>query len=205
MRARRLALALVAGVALACGAAHAGEGDFMELMDNLVRQGDETPQTAIDSINELANKDFASAPQLRRATITGIGIIEARSGLNAEALEQVAALLALRDPPDPLAEADAHLVHAEIEINGGHSEASYQQALAALAIYDDLCAAGPRRRGDCDYREWWRALDLAQRGAVDQGNTVVASAYAQTMVDISRRAADHPREAISLGIGALQA
>jgi diguanylate cyclase (GGDEF)-like protein len=202
MRARRLALALMAGVALACGAAHASEGDLMELMDNLVRQGDEMPRMAIDSINELAGKGLASAPQPRRAAITGIGIVEARSGLNAEALEQVAALLALRDP---LAAADAHLVRAEIEINGGHGEASYQQVRAALAIYDDLCAAGPRRRGDCDYRQWWRALDLAQRGAADQGNTVVASAYARTMVDVARGAADHPREAISLGIGALRA
>ncbi len=205
MRARRLALGLMAGIALACGAAHAGDGALLELMDNLVRQGDETPQTAIDSLNELASKDFAAAPQLRRATIAGIGIVEARNGLNAEALDQVAALLALRDPPDPLAEADAHLVRAEIEINGGHVEVSYQQARAALAIYDDLCGAGPGRRADCDYRTWWRALDLAQRGAADQGNSVVAGAYARTMVDIARRAGDHAREAISLGISARQA
>ena len=74
----RLALALVA--ALAFANARAGTGELVELMDNLVRQGDESPTDAIDSLYELANKDFASAPQLRRVAITSIGIIEARNG-----------------------------------------------------------------------------------------------------------------------------
>jgi diguanylate cyclase (GGDEF)-like protein len=203
MRARHLALAAFA--ALACGLAHAGSGDLDELLDHLVRQGDETPQAAIDSINELASRDFASSPPLRRMAIASIGIVEARNGQNAEALEQVATLLAFTRPADPLADADAHVVRAEIEINGGHGEASYQQARAALAVYNDLCATGPKQRADCDYRQWWRALDLAQRGAADQGNSVVAAAHAQSMIDLARRVADRPREAISLGIGALQA
>jgi diguanylate cyclase (GGDEF)-like protein len=202
-RARRLALVLSAALALAGGSAHAGDGDLIELMDDLVRQGDETPQTAIDSIDELASKDFAASPLLHRAAITSVGIIEARNGENAEAMQQVAILLAL--PGDPLAAADAHLVQAEIEVNGGHGEASYQQARAALAVYATACAAGATQSANCDYRDWWRALDLAQRGAADQGNSVVAGAYAQTMVDVARRNGDHPREAISLGISALQA
>jgi diguanylate cyclase (GGDEF)-like protein len=202
MRARRLVLALGAVLALAGGSAHAGDADLVELMDGLVRQGDETPQTAIDSIDELSGKDLAASPLLQRTAIISVGIIEARNGENAEAMQQVAALLAL--PGDPLAAADAHLVRAEIEINGGHGEASYQQARAALAIYDTACTAGPKHNANCDYRNWWRALDLAQRGAADQGNSVVAGAYAQTMVDVARRNGDRPREAISLGINALQ-
>ena len=51
MRARQLALALLTGAALACVPAHAGPGDLVELLDDLVRQGSETPQEAIDSIN----------------------------------------------------------------------------------------------------------------------------------------------------------
>jgi len=205
MRTHRLVLvlALAALLALAVGPAHAGTVDIVELMDNLVRQGDETPQVAIDSINELSSKNLADTPLLHRTALTSLGIIEARNGENAEAMAHVAALLAL--PDDPLAAADAHLVRAEIEVNGGHGEASYQQARAALPIYDALCPAGPKHRGDCDYRNWWRALDLAQRGAADQGNSVVAGAYAQTMVDVARRNGDRPREAISLGISALQA
>jgi diguanylate cyclase (GGDEF)-like protein len=205
MRARQLALALLTGAALACAPAHAGTGDLMQLLDALVRQGSETPQEAIDSINELSSTAAASTPLLRRAAITSIGIVHARNGQNAEALEQVAALLALTNPDDPLAAADAHLVRAEIEVTAGHGEASYQQARAALAIYNERCAAGPKQHVDCSYREWWRALELAERGAAGQGNSVVASAYAQTMVDVARRAGDHPREAISLGVSALQA
>jgi len=204
MRVRRLVLVLLAGAAFASGPARAVPGDLVDLIDGLVRKGDEAPQASIDSINELSNKDFAASPLLRRVTLASIGIIEARNGRNPEALAQVAALTEL-GRSEPLAAADAHLVRAEIEVNGGHNEASYQQARAALAIYGDLCATGPHQDPDCNYRDGWRALDIAQRGAADQGNTVVASAYAQTMIDVARRAGDRPREAISLGISALQA
>ena len=197
-----LALALAAGLAFA--SAQAGTGDLLDLMDNLVRKGDETPQDAIDSLHELAVKGDAATSQLRRTAITSIGIVEARNGRNADALDQVAALTPAGQPADPLAEADAHLVRAEIEVNAGHNQASYEQARAALALFDTLCAPGPKHRTDCDYREWWRALDVAQRGASDQGNTVVAAAYAQTMIEVARNAGDRPREAISLGIAALQ-
>jgi diguanylate cyclase (GGDEF)-like protein len=199
----RLALALAAGLAFA--SARAGTGEAVELMDHLVRQGDESPLDAIASLYELASNDLASAPQVRRVAITSIGIVEARNGQNAEALEQVAKLMAIGSPVDPLAEADAHLVRAEIEVNAGHNEASYEQARAALALLGPLCAAGPKRRADCDYREWWRALDMAQRGASDQGNFVIAGAYAQAMVEVARGGGDRPREAVSLGISALQA
>ena len=205
MRARRpaLALALTALVAFACAPAQAGPADLVELMDGLVRQGDEKPQDAIVSINELSSKDLAASALLQRTAIASIGIIEARNGLNSEALDRVAALMALGQT-EPLAQADAHLVRAEIEVNGGHVEASYQQARAALAVYGEQCAPGPKKNPGCNYRHWWRALDQAQRGAADQGNSVVAGAYAQTMVDVARRAGDRPREAISLGVSALQ-
>jgi diguanylate cyclase (GGDEF)-like protein len=200
-RARLPALLLAVFASLA----HAGTNDVAELMDSLVRQGDETPRNAIDSLNELSSTDAADTPMLRRTLLTSIGTIQARNGQNAEALEQVATLMAVDRAVDPLAEGDAHLVRAEIEVNGGHGEASYREAREAVSIYGDLCGSRPGRRADCDYREWWRALDIAQRGAADQGNSVVASGYAQAMVDLARRAGDHPREAISLGISALQA
>jgi diguanylate cyclase (GGDEF)-like protein len=202
MRARLLVRCLLAGALVAGGSAFAAADDLFELMDDLVRQGDETPQSAIRSIQDLARRSDAATPVGRRKVITSIGIIDARNGQNAEALAQVAALTTLVHA-DPLAEADAHLVRSEIEINGGRGEASYQQARAALATYNDVCAAN--KAGECDYRDWWRALDLAQRGASDQGNTIVASSVAQQMVDVARRAGDRPLEAISLGISALQA
>jgi len=209
MHARRLALSLafVFGAGAACAAAvpvHGDTGELLAAMDNLVRRGDETPQSAAEAVDEMVAKGLAASPLLRRTAVASIGIIQARSGLNAEAMQQVAALTALGQS-DRLASAAAHVVRAEIEVNGGHGEASYQQARAALAVYDQLCAPARTQALECDYREWWRALDLAQRGAADQGNTVVASAYAQTMIDVARRGKDAPREAVSLGIAAVQA
>jgi diguanylate cyclase (GGDEF)-like protein len=205
MRARGLVptLLLALGVQAAGAAPPAHAEGGLAALDALARRGDETPQDAIKAVAALYRKGDAS-PLLRRNAMASIGVIEARNGLNTEALQQVAALTAL-GPSDPLAGAAAHLVHAEVEINGGHSEASYQQARAALAIYDERCAPTARPASDCDYREWWRALDLAQHGAADQGNTVVAGAYAQTMIEVARRANDAPREAISLGIASVQA
>ena len=200
---RRLAIAAL----LACAslAAHAGPSDLLAEIDGLVRDGDETPRSAITAIEALSKTDAAATPLLRRTVITSIGIVHARNGESVEALQQAAALMALDKSGDPLAEAGAGLIRGEIELHGGHVEAAYGQARAALAIYDDLCAAGHDRRSGCDYREWWRALDLAQHGASGQGNSVIAAGYAQTMVDIARRAGDSPREAIALGIAALQA
>jgi diguanylate cyclase (GGDEF)-like protein len=203
MRARGLVLALATGLALAGGAAQAAP-DAIQQIDDLVRQGDETPDSAIRAINEMSNDDFAVSPLLRRASLTGLGIVQARNGRIAEALAQVAALTEF-GRTEPLADADAHLVRAEIEVNGGHMSSSYQQARAALAIYSESCAPGPRQLAACNYRDWWRALDMAQRGAADQGNSVIANGYAQAMLDVARRNGDRPREAISLGVAALQA
>ncbi len=202
MRAHRIVRAVLVVACMAGGAARGGQVDLAEQLDNLVRQGDETPQAAIDSINELAGKQAAASPLLARSTTAGIGIVAARNGMNAEALEQVAALVAL---VDPLAEADSHLVRAEMAVNAGRGEAAYKEVRATLATYDELCAPASPRHADCDYRAWWRALDIAQRGASEQGNAVVARAYAQSMLELARRASDRPREAISLGIAALQA
>ncbi|MFL6627784.1 MAG: diguanylate cyclase domain-containing protein [Vitreoscilla sp.] len=203
MRARRLAFALAAGLALACGTARAAAPD-LDGLDELVRQGDETPDSAIQAIGELSPRGLAATPALRRATLTGVAIVQARNGRIAEALAQVAALTEL-GRSQPLADADAHLVRAEIEVNGGHMASSYQQARAALAIYSEACAPGPRHDAGCNYRDWWRALDMAQRGAADQGNAVIANGYAQALLDVARRNGDRPREAISLGVAAMQA
>jgi len=203
MRARRLVLGLFAVLVLACGAARAAQDD-VALIDDLVRQGDEAPDSAIRAIGELSNREFAVTPLVRRASLTGIGIVQARNGRVAEALAQVAALTEF-GRTEPLADADAHLVRAEIEVNGGHMASSYQQARAALAVYSEACAPGPRHDAACNYRDWWRALDMAQRGAADQGNAVIANGYAQTLLDVARRNGDRPREAISLGVAALQA
>ena len=203
MRAPRLAFALAAALALACGAARAVAPD-LDGVDELVRQGDETPDSAIQAIGELPPKDLAASPALRRAALTGVAIVQARNGRIAEALAQVAALTEL-GRSQPLADADAHLVRAEIEVNGGHMASSYQQARAALAIYSEACPPGPRHDDGCNYRDWWRALDMAQRGAADQGNAVIANGYAQAMLDVARRNGDRAREAISLGVAAMQA
>ena len=202
-RTRRLGAALLAALALAGAGAHAS--DFGQLVDDLVRMGDESPETAITSLNELGSINSGAAPALHRLTLLSVGIVAARNGRDAEALQQIDALLALKSPVDPLAEADAHVVRAELEQNAGHNEAAYEQARAALRGYSRFCEAGPDQRPDCDYRTWWRALEQADNGAADQGNLVVAASHEQAMLDIARRAGDRPREAISLAYASLQA
>ncbi|MEP6503429.1 MAG: hypothetical protein ABJD97_08875, partial [Betaproteobacteria bacterium] len=201
---RRLFAAVACALALAGGAARAADADLLDLMDKLTRQGDENPQDAIDSLSELANKNFASAPLLRRVAQTSVGIVNARNGRRDEAQAAIDALLALGKAGDAVAEADAHLVRAELEVNAGHGEASYARARDALKIYDVVCAAAASL-ARCDYRAWFRTLDIAQRGAGDQGNTVVAAARTQAMIEVARRNGDRPREAIALGLSALVA
>ena len=201
----RILAALACVLALAGGAARAGTNDLLELLDRLARQGDEKPQEAIAAINELASRDVASAPVLRRAALTSLGTVNARNGRRAEAQAQIDALAALDPAADPLAAADVHLVRAELEVNAGHGEAAYQQARDALKVYDAACAPGPASHPGCDYRAVFRALEIAQRGASEQGNTVVANARAQAMIDVARRNGDRAREAIALGLSALVA
>jgi diguanylate cyclase (GGDEF)-like protein len=205
--ARRFSGALLASLALACAGApaQAPGGELEELMDNLVRRGDENPQAAIDSLHELASMGASSTPARRRAMLTSVGLIAARNGMQAEALAQVDALLAPGRPVDPLAQADGHLIRAELELNAGRGEASYQQARAALDGFVPACTPAPGRSTDCNYRGWWRALHIAERGASEQGNLIVATGYAQAMLDLARDANDRPREAVSLAAQALLA
>jgi diguanylate cyclase (GGDEF)-like protein len=204
-RLRRAAAVLVATLAFAGAAGAAQRSDFNELVDALVRQGDENPSDAIASLNELGSLDRGATPVRHRLTLLSMGIVAARNGRDAEAMQQIDALLALKSPVDGLAEADAHVIRAELEDNAGHRESAYEHARAALRGYGALCKPGPGRRDDCDYRSWWRALLLAQVGASGQGNLVVAASHNQAMLDIARRAADRPREAIALAYAGLQA
>ena len=209
LRLARGALAAGAFACLSAGAAGpaaapgvASPADLAALMDALVRQGDETPQEAIDSIRELASRNNAAGPSLQRMVATSIGLVAARNGQVDEALVQAKQLQA-RQPADPLDAAASHLVRAAIEANAGRGEAAYAEAQAALADYGVLCAPGPRQRADCDWRAWWRALDFAQHGATDQGNMVVAAAQAQAMLDLARSGGDTAREAIALALSAI--
>jgi diguanylate cyclase (GGDEF)-like protein len=205
----RLARGLLAAAALACADAHAAPpgaatpADLAAVMDALVRRGDDTPQLAIESLEELGGRGDAAAPALQRIVATGIGLIAARNGRLDDALAQVRKLQAARPLPDPLDDAAAHLVRASVEVTAGHSEVSYAEARAALDIYGQACAAGPDMRDDCDWRAWWRTLDVAQLGATDQGNAVASGNYAQAMLDLARRFGDRQREAIALGLVAL--
>jgi len=203
--ARRWLAGLVAGLALGGAAAGAGASDDAELIDNLVRQGDEVPEAAITSLNEIGSLNESAGSGVRRLTLLGVGLVAARNGQETVAMRQIDALLGLKSPVDPLAEAAAHLVRAELEEVAGHAEAAYEQAREALRGYDAFCAPGPARRADCDYRAWWRALSQAEAGAQGQGNVVAVSHLAQQMLDVARRAGDRPREAISLAQAALAA
>jgi diguanylate cyclase (GGDEF)-like protein len=195
-----LAAAALSALALMHADAHAN--DTAALMDDLVRQGEDRPEAAIDSLNRLVGTGAIDTPALRRALLRSIGLVAARNGWEAEARARIEALDAMSNPPDELAVADAELVAAEMEGLAGHVEASYARARAALAIYDRACGAGPRQRSDCDYRARWDAAYDAVFGARSQGNVVVAARYAQAMLGIARREGDRAREALSLAASA---
>ncbi len=206
LRLRAFALVSIAALAMSLALAGAARASGLpDLMDDLVRQGDETPATAIASLYELGSMNASASPGLRRQVLLSVGLVAARNGEEAQALAQVDALLKLQEPVDALAEADAHVIRAELEDNAGHGEASYEQARAALRGYGGACEPGPGQRPDCDYRSWWRALQLAQFGASGQGNMIVAANHAQTMLDVARRFGDRPREAIALALSAILA
>jgi diguanylate cyclase (GGDEF)-like protein len=206
MRIRLRILAAAACMAFALGAAHgaARADDLAQLMDGLVRKGDEAPRAAIASLKELARLGTATTPAQQRMLALSIGVIAARNGLEAEAHARIDALR-VRGATDPLAEADAHTVRAELEQNAGQVEAAYEEARAALRGYGTACAPGPAQRADCDYRAWWRALDLAETGATGQGNVVVAHSYTEAMLALARRSGDRSREALSIASAVLLA
>jgi diguanylate cyclase (GGDEF)-like protein len=201
LRLRPLAAVALVALALAHGLARAD--DLAARMDELVHLGDENPKEAIASLEQLAGAD--AGPSQRRMRDTAIGLVAARNGWETEANARIDALATLARAADPLAEADAHLVRAVTEDNAGHGEASYQAAREALRGYAESCDAGPAQRPDCDYRHRWRALHLAEAGAEGQGNFVVASSFAQQMLDVARAAGDRQLEAVSTAVSALVA
>jgi diguanylate cyclase (GGDEF)-like protein len=197
------AFAAAALAALALAHVDARAGDTRALMEDLVRQGEDHPEAAIESLNRLAGA--SDAIDDRRALLRSIGTIAARNGWEAEARARIEALRSMTQPPDELALADADLVAAQLEDTAGHVEASYERARVALAAYVGACESRSRKRADCDYRTHWDALNIALHGASGQGNLVVAANYVQAMLEIARREADRPREALSLAASALVA
>jgi diguanylate cyclase (GGDEF)-like protein len=192
---------LAAGLLAALGAARAA--DFAAQADALVQLGDEEPRAAIASLGNMAGPE--STPGQKRMQQVSIGLIAARNGWEAETNGSLEALRGLARAGDALAEPDAQLVRAVAEDNAGHGEASYQAAREALRGYAEACDPGPSQRPDCDYRARWRALHLAEAGAEGQGNVVVASSFAQQMLEVARAAGDRPREAIATAVSALEA
>ena len=192
---------LAAALLFSAGAAGASTmaQPFEERVDNLVRMGEDTPDAALTALAALGQDNNAIH---RRAVLLAEGIVAARNGRDVEAGRRIDALLTLWQPVDALAQADSHLVRAVLEDTAGHTESAYTEARAALQGFDRWCQPGQAQRDDCDYRAWWRALGLAESGAVGQGNSVVAASHAQAMLDVARRFEDRPREAISLAYNA---
>ncbi len=173
------------------------------LLEGLMREADRSPDEALVTLDDLAASPVGGTVAGQRLLLRTTGVVLAHVGKDDEALARADALHRLGNGADVLAEADAHLVRAEVEDSAGHAEAAYEQARAALRGYNQACAPGPAQRTDCDYRSWWAALAMAENGAIGQGNLVVAAANLQSMLDVSRRYDDRRLEAMSLGIAAL--
>ena len=102
----------------------------------------------------------------------------------------------------PAALADATLVRAYLDENDDQTELVYSETESAVTAYDQECAG---RFIDCDYRNWFSALNLLEDAAQKHGNLGLATSAALQMLKIARDAGDRPREALALAVGALTA
>jgi diguanylate cyclase (GGDEF)-like protein len=173
-------------------------------LDVLTQKGEEAAPDALPAIEALALSPAGASPAGQRSVLRAAGQVLAFRGNDTDAAQKIRALQAL-GRGDVLVDADVHLVQSVIEDNAGRSEASYEQARAALRGYSAACTPGPQQRADCDYRSWWAALEGAVLGAIGQGNVVVAGNYVQAMLDLSRRYEDRRLETLTVGAQAFLA
>ncbi|MBW8779671.1 MAG: hypothetical protein JF585_10720, partial [Burkholderiales bacterium] len=134
-RTLRAAAAMLLAAAGACAAAGAPATPAASLplaVDRLVVQGFEAPQEALAGLRAL-QAATPGTPDNTRALLVGFGLVAADSHLAAETAEAAKALRDLAATVGPIAEADAHLVNADLEFEGMKEENGNVEARAAVA------------------------------------------------------------------------
>ena len=195
--------AFAASLLLAAGTATASE--LAQAIDRLVAQGLEDPQGANAGLNALQAATPAT-PDNTRALLVGFGLVAADQHLPQETAAAASALAALAATAGPIAEADAHLVKADLEFEGMQEENGNAEARAAVAGYSPYCEARDAApAAQCDRFNWFYALLYAGYGAHGERNTAAAAIYVHMALDAALQAGNRVLETKATAILAMLA
>ncbi len=179
---------------LMLGAAGAQASPLSEAVDRLIVQGFEDPQGADAGLKALQAATPAT-PDNTRALLVGFGMVAADNHLAKETAEAAKALRELAASAGPLAEADAHLVNADLEFEGMQEENGNVEARAAVAGYSVWCEAkDPALAAQCDRFNWFYALLFAGYGAHGERNSAAAAIYLHMALDAALQAGNRTLE-----------
>ena len=113
----------------------------------------------------------------------------------AETAAAAKALRALAPTVGPIAEADAHLVNADLEFEGMQEESGNVEARAAVAGYSPYCDSGDAAMAaQCDPHNWFYALMFAGYGAQGERNSAAAAIYLHMALDAAVQAGERGLE-----------
>ena len=175
-----------AGLLLLAAAAPATE--LTQAIDRLVVQGFEDPQGADAGLRALQAATPVT-PDNTRALLVGFGLVAADNHMPAETATTAQALRALAATAGPIAEADAHLINADLEFEGRQEENGNVEARAAVAGYSPYCESkDPKLTAQCDLFNWFYALLFAGYGAHGERNSASAAIYMHMALDAALQA-----------------
>ena len=184
--------AFAAGLLLAAVATHASE--LTVAVDRLITQGFEDPQGADAGLKALQATTPAT-PENTRALLVGFGMVAADNHLAGQTADAAKALRELAATAGPIAEADAHLVNADLEFEGMQEENGNVEARAAVAGYSVYCESkDPALAAQCDRFNWFYALMFAGYGAHGERNPAAAAIYLHMALDAALQAGNRPLE-----------
>ena len=197
---RRAAACAGLATSLLLAATGATATELTEAVDRLIVQGFEDPQGANAGLKALQAATPAT-PDNARALLVGFGMVAADSHLAKETAEAAKALRELAPSAGPIAEADAHLVNAELEFEGMQEENGNVEARAAVAGYSAFCEAkDPGLAAQCDRFNWFYALLTAGYGAHGERNSAAAAIYLHMALDAALQSGSRPLEIKSTAI-----
>ena len=190
----RAAVRATAAAGLLLAAAVAPASELTQAVDRLVVQGFEDPKGADEGLRALQAATPAT-PDNTRALLVGFGMVAADNHLPRETAAVAKALRALAATVGPIAEADAHLVSADLEFEGMQEENGNVEARAAVAGYTPFCESrDPALAARCDRFNWFYALLYAGYGAHGERNAAAAAIYLHMALDAALQAGDRALE-----------
>jgi diguanylate cyclase (GGDEF)-like protein len=190
----RAALRATAAAGLLLAVAVAPASELTQAVDRLIVQGFEDPKGANEGLRALQAATPAT-PDNTRALLVGFGMVAADNHLPQETAAAAKALRALAATAGAIAEADAHLVNADLEFEGMQEENGNVEARAAVAGYTPFCESRePALAAQCDRFNWFYALLYAGYGAHGERNSAAAAIYLHMALDAALQAGDRALE-----------